>query len=294
MTPNAIDSIPFPARQALSRASEATGVDFSLLVETARRESSFNAAARAPTSSATGLFQFIDSTWLETVRRHGAKHGLDIYASQITLENGRPVVRDPRLRQQILDLRYDPELSARMGAELAKENAQGLERRLGRAPKAGEVYAAHVLGVSGAVRMIEAAEAGAPDAAVLFPREAQANRWLFFARDGSARSPQALLARFEMPGSAAPPSQPAPMAATLTFASAQEAPPAAERVARAYGGAEVRAPSAIEALQKERAAAVMMAEMLIQSMRTRTIALASGRGVEEGVYGLGAYRRAVG
>ena len=93
---------------AIRRAADATGVNFSLLVETARRESAMNPNARASTSSATGLFQFIESTWLDMVRRHGADHGLGAEAA--ALQNGA----DAATRRQILALRTDPELSARM------------------------------------------------------------------------------------------------------------------------------------------------------------------------------------
>lgn len=180
---------------ALRRASNATGVDFSLLVETARRESSFNPNARAGTSSATGLFQFIDSTWLDMVRRHGADHGLGAQAAQISVQGGRSVVNDPQARAQILALRNDPELSALMAGELTRENASFLQSRLGRAPQAGELYAAHVMGPGGAVRLIQAAESGAPSAAAVFPREAAANRGLFY-RNGEPLSASALLDRF--------------------------------------------------------------------------------------------------
>lgn len=189
--------MPQAVRVALQRAADATGADFGALAETARRESSFNAAARAPTSSATGLFQFIDSTWLDMVRRHGAEHGLADAARQIAVVDGRPRVADAATRKAILDLRFDPELSARMAGELARENAASLEARIGRAPSAGEIYAAHVMGAGGAARLIEAAARGAPDASALFPREAAANPWLF--RDnGVPRSAQALLARLDV------------------------------------------------------------------------------------------------
>lgn len=192
-------SIPPAVRQALQRAADATGADFAALAETARRESSFNPRAHAPTSSAAGLFQFIDSTWLDMVRRHGAEHGLGDIARQIGA-NGR--VADPAARRAILDLRYDPEISARMAGELVRENAASLEARIGRAPSAGEIYAAHVMGAGGAARLIAAAGQGAPDAAALFPREAAANPWLF--RDhGAPRSAQSLLARLDMAGEAA-------------------------------------------------------------------------------------------
>lgn len=178
-------------RAAIRRAAQATGVDFSLLVETARRESALNPNARAGTSSATGLFQFIESTWLDMVRRHGAAHGLAAEAA--ALRRGA----NADVRREILALRSDPELSARMAGELARENAATLQVRLGRAPSAGELYAAHVMGAAGAMRLIEAAQNGAPDATVLFPREAAANRGLFYA-NGAPQSAQGLLDRLSL------------------------------------------------------------------------------------------------
>lgn len=178
-------------RAAIQRAAAATGVDFSLLVETARRESALNPNARAGTSSATGLFQFIDSTWLDMVARHGEAHGLGQQAA--ALRQGA----DSATRRDILALRNDPEISARMAGELARENANTLQARLGRAPNAGELYAAHVMGSGGALRLIEAAAHGAPSAAAIFPREAAANRGLFYA-DGQPRSAQGLLDRLRL------------------------------------------------------------------------------------------------
>ncbi len=178
-------------RTAIRRAADATGVNFGLLVETARRESALNPHARASTSSATGLFQFIDSTWLDMVRRHGAKHGLSREAA--ALQGGA----DAATRQSILALRRDPELSARMAGELTRENAETLRARLGRDASAGELYAAHVMGSGGALRLIEAAANGAPSAAAIFPREAAANRGLFYA-SGEPRSAQGLLQRLNI------------------------------------------------------------------------------------------------
>jgi Transglycosylase SLT domain len=198
-------------RAAIQRASQATGVDFSLLVETARRESALNPNARAGTSSATGLFQFIDSTWLDMVRRHGAEHGLGGYAA--ALSNGA----DAATRRDILALRNDPEISARMAGELTRENANALQARLGRAPTAGELYAAHVLGSGGAARLVEAAAQGAPNAAAAFPREASANRGLFYDH-GQARSAQGLLDRLGLDATAAvgAPSSNAPTQSTVS------------------------------------------------------------------------------
>ena len=187
-----------PVLIALQRGAQASGSNFDLLLATAQRESSLNPNARAGTSSASGLFQFIESTWLDMVRRHGADHGLGAYANQIDVRGGRSHVADPAMRREILALRFDPELSARMAGELSRENAAFLESRLGRPASAGELYAAHVMGPAGASRLIAAANDGAPSAAALFPREAAANRHLFYTRDGTARSAAQLLERLNL------------------------------------------------------------------------------------------------
>lgn len=216
-------SMPQAVREALQRASATTGVDFTMLAETARRESGFNAGARAQTSSARGLFQFIESTWLDMVRKYGAQHGLSAFATRISVSGGRSHVADAATRQAILDLRYDPELSARMAGELARENAAALEGQLGRKPSAGELYAAHVMGPGGAARLIAAAERGAPNAAALFPREAAANRGLFYA-DGAPRSAAQLLARLDLDASATMDERTAPESAARHVLKPEDGP----------------------------------------------------------------------
>jgi len=202
-------------RAAIQRAADRTGVNFDLLVQTARRESALNANAHASTSSATGLFQFIDSTWLDMVRRHGAAHGLGQYAQ--ALQSGGA---DASTRADILALRTDPELSACMAGELTRDNAQALSAQLGRAPTAGELYAAHVLGSGGAARLIQAAQQGASNASALFPREAAANRGIFYA-SGQACSAQAVLDRLDLDATAsigaASPQSSAPNAAHTIY-----------------------------------------------------------------------------
>ena len=153
--------VPDRLAQAIRTASSASGTPFAYLLATALRESSLDPGARAATSSATGLFQFIESTWLDMVRRHGAAHGLGAQAA--ALRNGA----NAETRREILALRRDPEIAARMAGELARENALTLQTRLGRPPSAGELYAAHVMGSGGALRLIEAAAQGAPRAAAV-------------------------------------------------------------------------------------------------------------------------------
>lgn len=175
---------------AIRHAAVRSGVDFSFLYNQARLESSLNPEARARTSSATGLFQFIDQTWLATVEKHGAEHGLGWAAAAIQRgANGRYHVADPQARQQIMNLRRNPEAASAMAAEFANDNRAHLERRLGRPAAPVDMYLAHFLGAGGATRFLQAYETR-PDApaAASFPAQARANRAIFYDRQGSPRS----------------------------------------------------------------------------------------------------------
>ena len=168
--------------QAVRKAADLTGVDFGFLMRTAKRESGFDNTAHAPTSSAAGLFQFTEQTWLATLKRHGSAHGYARYAELIQEgPDGRFVVTSREGRQAVMDLRYDPHASAVMAGELASDHAAYLRGRTGRDPTGGELYAAHFLGPQGSAKLIETVErAPATPAAALFPDAASANRGVFF------------------------------------------------------------------------------------------------------------------
>lgn len=169
---------------AIRRASNATGVDADFLVRTARRESAMNPAARARTSSAAGLFQFIEQTWLGTVKAHGAKHGYGQYADLIYRGGDGRWRVEGSARNVVLDLRFDPQAASTMAAELTASNAAYLRGRSGREPGAGDLYAAHFLGPAGAAQLMDALERRpGSSAASLFPEAAAANRSIFY-RDG--------------------------------------------------------------------------------------------------------------
>jgi hypothetical protein len=169
------------AHAAIARASARTGVDFDYLVAQARLESGLDPNARAGTSSAAGLYQFIGGTWLETLDRHAGTHGLDWAGAAITRSGGRATIADPAMRSQIMALRYDPDVSALMAAELARDNSAELSGFLGREPDAAELYLAHFLGAGGARSFLGALQSS-PDAsaAALFPKPAEANRAIFY------------------------------------------------------------------------------------------------------------------
>ena len=186
---------------ALRRASSATGVDFGFLVRTAERESGFNAGAKAGTSSAAGLFQFVEQTWLAMLKRHGSEHGYGRYANMIQEgSDGRFRVDDPEMRRAVMDLRYDAHASSMMAGSLANDHAAYLRGRIGRDPTGGELYAAHFLGPQGAARLVETMQA-APQtiAASLFPDAAGANRGVFY-RNGQPLSVNELYANLSATG----------------------------------------------------------------------------------------------
>jgi hypothetical protein len=166
---------------AVQKAAARTGADFSFLMEKASMESGFNPAAKAKSSSATGLFQFIESTWLKMIKEHGAKYGLGALASHIEIRDGKPCVDDCKVRQAILSLRKNPEISALMAGELSTGNKQYLEAHTESAIGKTELSLAHFMGAAGASRFLNArAENGDAIAAHLFHKEAHANKNIFF------------------------------------------------------------------------------------------------------------------
>jgi hypothetical protein len=192
MNPTGIEATGVRERvdAAIRQAAGRSGVDFSYLYNQARLESGFNPDARARTSSATGLYQFIDQTWLATIDRHGAANGLGWAAAAVQRgANGRFHVADPAMRRQIMDLRRNPEAASAMAAAFAQDNRARLDSRLGRPAESVDLYLAHFLGAGGATRFLRA-HAASPDAsaAAAFPAQARANRSIFYDRQGSPRS----------------------------------------------------------------------------------------------------------
>jgi len=169
--------------QTIVRAAQAVQTDPVLLMAVADKESSFVTAVQAKTSSATGLYQFIERTWLGVVRDFGPKYGLEKEAALVSSDaNDRPVITDPAERARVLELRRDPYLSALMAGEMLKRDAGRIAQRIGRELTLGEVYLAHFLGADDAGEFLaNVVNKPAAAAAVLLPGPARANRSIFFA-----------------------------------------------------------------------------------------------------------------
>ena len=182
---------------ALRYASHRTGVDYDYLQTTAKRESGLDPSARAKTSTATGLFQFLERTWLSVLKEAGDRHGYGAYADKIqNSPNGGLHIADSQTRTKVLALREDPKAAALMAGELTASNAETLETALGRSPSEGELYMAHFLGAGGAADLVRLRETTPQvSAAAHFPAAAAANRPIFYAPDGSPRTAEQVYAK---------------------------------------------------------------------------------------------------
>ena len=175
---------------SIKQAADITGTSFEYMLTTAKMESNFNPKAAASTSSARGLYQFIDQTWLGTVKEAGAQLGYGKYADAITRSpSGTYSVSDPAARNAIMKLRDDPDAASSMAAVLTQSNSFKLTGKIGRRPTDAELYMAHFMGVGGAGKLISNAEDN-PNAsgARMFPNAAAANRPIFYDKSGRARS----------------------------------------------------------------------------------------------------------
>lgn len=186
----ALDALRTRVAGAIKQAADTVGTSFEYLLSTAKMESDFNPTAGASTSSARGLYQFIDQTWLGTVKEAGSQLGYGQYADAITRNAGGDYsVGDPQMRQAIMKLRDDPQAASSMAAALTQSNSFQLTGKIGRRPNDAELYMAHFMGVGGAAKLITSAqETPNVSAARMFPGPAAANRPIFYDREGRARS----------------------------------------------------------------------------------------------------------
>lgn len=139
-------------------ASLESGIDNDILLKIAKAESSLDPTAQAKTSSAGGLYQFIDSTWKGMVDKYGEKYGID--------ETDK----------------MDPHANALMGALFIKDNANYIKKRTGKKPDARDLYLAHFSGAGTAVKAIKAIQdtPNAPADSVWSKGAIKANKSIFY------------------------------------------------------------------------------------------------------------------
>ncbi|MCO5072125.1 MAG: transglycosylase SLT domain-containing protein [Rhizobiaceae bacterium] len=101
-------------------------------------ESANNPNAKNPNSSATGLGQFISSTWMGMMSKH------------------YPDLVSTMTKQQVLDLRYDPAYAKAMTKAYLDENLAALEKK-GISVTPAAAYLSHFLGPGAASKALTAA-----------------------------------------------------------------------------------------------------------------------------------------
>lgn len=160
-------------------AANRTEMDPALLMAIADKESNFHTTAKARTSSASGLFQFVEKTWLKALRDFGHRYGRGEEAKAIAEEAPR------QQRARILSLRNDPYLSAALAAEMLKKDSAKIAEKIGRPLTAGETYLIHFLGPEDTERFMKAmVESPQMSAAALLPKPARANKPIFYEQQG--------------------------------------------------------------------------------------------------------------
>ena len=102
-------------------------------------ESDDDPNAKNKRSSATGLGQFLDETWLNMIRAH------------------RPDLAKGRSQAEILELRRDAKIAREITARFTERNAEILRKR-GLPVTPGTLYLAHFAGGAGAVAILSAME----------------------------------------------------------------------------------------------------------------------------------------
>jgi hypothetical protein len=179
---------------AIRLAGLRTGVEFSYLMELAEVESSFDPQARAKTSTASGLYQFKDESWLDAIQAYGDGYGLGYYAAQVGYrldDEGmmEPFIEDPAVQQRVLDPRFTPRLAALLAAEQVRSSRERLVYSLERQPGRTELYLTHFFGTAGAISFLKELDVN-PDriAGEIFPGPARRNRSIFQTRDRTPRT----------------------------------------------------------------------------------------------------------
>lgn len=136
---------------AIYKASLKTGVDFELMVLNAKMESDLGRATIAEHTSARGVFQYIEPTWLTLMRRYGDELGYGHYAKAIKRAKypGLPYIEgnNPYLKAEILALRHDIDTAAMIKAYQVREESDTIKSIKHGRVTATDHYIVHMLGL---------------------------------------------------------------------------------------------------------------------------------------------------
>jgi len=165
-----------PISQILQNASAATRAPLDIMTKIAYAESTFKPNAKAPGSSASGLFQFIKDKWVEITGSKGKKYGITSQTSP-----------------------FDPNANALMGGEFINENIKAIQgKTLTSPPTAADVYAAHFLGAAGAKQLFREIKKNPNTIAdKVFSEQASSNLEMFY-KDKDKSKPRTVKELYEV------------------------------------------------------------------------------------------------
>jgi murein DD-endopeptidase MepM/ murein hydrolase activator NlpD len=170
-------------------AVEATGSDAAVVEEMTNKiiriESAGSATAKNPNSTASGLGQFTEGTWIRMMQTYRR----DLYSSMSTAD--------------LLNLRFNPDLSREMVKNLAREGDYYLKGK-GITVTPGRLYLCHFLG-AGSAAIVLAAGRSTPLSSLLSDGVFNANKFLIGMTSGDVEDWADRLMNRGGKGSSAPP-----------------------------------------------------------------------------------------
>lgn len=112
-----------------------------------QQEGGGNPDARNARSTATGVTQFIEGTWLQVLHDYGEQYGLPREMIDQIERNPRGGwrVRSADAREHLLALRFNPRWNALMSGHYANQEVEDMARRAGRPVSVQEAYLAHFM-----------------------------------------------------------------------------------------------------------------------------------------------------
>jgi hypothetical protein len=183
--------VPKYVERRIKYAVESTGLEHDMMRLIGAQESSFRATTVNDFSKACGIMQLLPSTQLDLMHKYGEDYGYERLSGYIDKVGGKTSIKDPKLKQTILNICTDALFSLEMGAAYARENIDKLHTDFsGRYVNYTDVYMYHFLGGRGGQRFITNLES-TPERSVAedYPKRVlDANKATFYKADGKPRS----------------------------------------------------------------------------------------------------------
>tara|TARA_R110002124_G_scaffold64985_2_gene177201 strand:+ start:4052 stop:5086 length:1035 start_codon:yes stop_codon:yes gene_type:complete len=183
--------VPKYVDKRMKFAVESTGLEYDMLRVIGAQESSFKATVVNQFTKACGIMQLVPSTQLDLMYNYGEEYGYERLSKHIKRVGGKTSIKNPKLKQTILNICTDAFFSLEMGAEYARENIDKLHKDFpDRYVSYTDIYMYHFLGGNGGRKFIANLEDTPNRLAVedYSSRVLKGNKATFYKEDGKPRS----------------------------------------------------------------------------------------------------------